>query len=158
MSDSTLLPTVDPIAVESAAPKSNLISQESAAAQSQFLTVAYNPAAHPRQISLLDTNGQPVQYTLIPSNQHISLQSAPQLQSYNMAAMPMNVPPHANACSVCGSPAVDKCSYGISYGRPCSRLLCLSHIMELPGVRGGRYPHCPEHYQQIQQNKLCNVM
>jgi hypothetical protein len=138
---------------------SNLISPELAATPAQFLTVSYNPAAHPRQISLLDANGQPIQYTLIPSNQHIPVQTIPQLQSNNIAAMPiaMSIPSNANACCVCGSFAVTKCSYGISRGVPCGRLLCLSHVMELPGMNGGRYPHCPEHFQQIQQNK-CNVM
>jgi hypothetical protein len=140
-------------------PPSNLISQEFAAAPSQFLTVSYNPAAHPRQISLLDANGQPIQYTLIPSNQDIPVRTVPQLQPNNIAAMPiaMNIPSNANACCVCGNHAVTKCSYGISRGTPCGRLLCLSHVMELSGANGGRYPHCPEHFQQIQQNK-CNVM
>jgi len=145
MSDSTPLPK-DDITPHA----SNLMSQELPSPQFQFLTVSYNPAVHPRQISLLDANGQPIQYTLIPSNPNIPVQIAPQLQ-------PHNIPPNANACCACGSHAVSKCTYGISSGRPCGRLLCLSHINELPGANGGRYPHCPEHYQHIQQNK-CNIM
>ncbi|CAF3869325.1 unnamed protein product, partial [Adineta steineri] len=47
-----------------------VITPQIPAPQSSFLTIPYNPAAHPRQISLLDINGQPIQYTLIPSNQN----------------------------------------------------------------------------------------
>lgn len=138
---------------------SNLVSQEFPAAQSSFLTIPYNPAAHPKQISLLDINGQPIQYTLVPSNQGIPVQMVSQQQQNNIPVMPstMNVPPNANACYICSSHAVTKCSYGISRGSPCGRLLCLSHTMELSGGNGGRYPHCPEHFQHIQQNK-CNIM
>ncbi|CAF1141481.1 unnamed protein product [Adineta steineri] len=112
--------------------------------QSSFLTIPYNPAAHPRQISLLDINGQPIQYTLIPSNQN-----TPHMEVNHMA-------PDGNACSICGSVAAAKCWYGMTSGRPCNRLLCLTHVMELPSAHGGRYPHCPEHYQFIQQNK-CSI-
>ena len=131
---------------------SNSISQGLSTAQSQFLSVSYNPAVHPRQISLLDANGQPIQYILIPANQAI--------QQHSTAGMPhlMHVQPSANACSICGAQAVDKCWYGTVNGRPCGRLLCLAHIMELPSARGGRYPHCPEHYDFIKKNALCNVL
>ncbi|CAF2828685.1 unnamed protein product [Rotaria sp. Silwood2] len=138
---------------------SNSTSQEITAAQCQFLTIPYNPAAHPRQISLLDTNGQQILYTLIESNQDSSVQVASQLQRNNITATSSatHISPNMNACCICNSHAVAKCSYGISSGRPCGRLLCLSHIYELPSANGGRYPHCPEHYQHIQQNK-CHVM
>lgn len=106
----------------------------------QMLTFFYNPALHPRQISLLDANGQPVHYMLTPI--HTNSPS-------NMSV--------GNGCCICGSQAVVKCSYGISRGHACGRLLCLTHNRELSGGNGGRYPHCPEHYQQIQQNK-CSVM
>lgn len=128
----------------------SLSNGDKVSGQSQFLTVPYNPCAHPRQISLLDGNGQPIQYTLVLLNQSIPIQIVPQLQSNN-------IPHDANACIVCGSHAVAKCTYGISQGRPCGRLLCLSHVRELSGGNGGRYPHCPEHYQHIQENK-CNLM
>ena len=104
-----------------------------------MLTLSYNPAMHPQQISLLDVNGQPVQYTLTPV--------------YPNRAVPS--PPHGNGCCICGSQAIFKCSYGISRGHACGRLLCLAHNMELSGGNGGRYPHCPEHYQHVQQNKCC---
>ncbi|CAF0745969.1 unnamed protein product [Rotaria sp. Silwood1] len=138
---------------------SNSVSQEVTEAPCQFLTIHYNPAAHPRQISLLDTNGQQILYTLIPSNQDSSVQAVPQQQSNNIPMIPnaTKISSNANVCCICGSHAVAKCTYGISRGTPCARLLCLSHICELPGANGGRYPHCPEHYQYIQQNK-CNVM
>lgn len=116
--------------------------------QIQFLTISYNPVVHPKQISLLDTNGQPIQYTLIPSNQPI-----PSTQLYHT-----DVSSNANACSICGAQAVDKCWYGTVNGTPCGRLLCLTHIMELPSARGGRYPHCPEHYYFIKKNALCNIL
>lgn len=120
---------------------------------SQFLTVAYNPAAHPRHISLLDASGQPILYALVPANQAIPTQP----NHFAVRQNVMNIAPGANACSVCGNDAVAKCSYGISRGTPCGRLLCLAHVMELPGANGGRYPHCPEHFQHIQQNK-CHIM
>jgi hypothetical protein len=126
---------------------------------SQFLTVAYNPAVHPRQISLLDASGQPILYALVPANQATPTHITAPSQANHLAMRPsmMNTPPSANACSVCGSDAFAKCSYGISRGTPCGRLLCLAHVMELPGANGGRYPHCPEHFQHIQQKK-CHVM
>ncbi|UJR10925.1 hypothetical protein I4U23_015110 [Adineta vaga] len=121
--------------------------------QSSFLTIAYNPAAHPRQITLLDSNGQPIHYTLIPSQQNIPMQSHHAIVPPN--AMP--ILPDGNTCCICGSRAATKCSYGISRGQPCGRLLCLTHVMELPGMNGGRYPHCPEHFQHVKQNQ-CSVM
>ncbi|CAF3772751.1 unnamed protein product [Rotaria sordida] len=138
---------------------SNSISQEVTPSQGQFLTIHYNPAVHPKQISLLDTDGQQILYTLIPSNQDIPVQAVPQQQPNHIPTIPnaMNIPHNANVCCICGSHAIAKCTFGISRGTPCGRLLCLSHVCELPGVNGGRYPHCPEHYRYIQQNK-CNVM
>jgi hypothetical protein len=153
MSDSTSLP------IEKETVAQSVPIQELTAPYSQFLTVSYNPAAHPKQITLLDANGQPVQYTLTPFNQNIPVQIASQLPPNNIPLMAtaQNIPPNANVCFICGSQAVDKCSFGISHGRPCGRLLCLTHIIELSSAHGGRYPHCPEHYQHIQQNK-CNIM
>ncbi|CAF0978725.1 unnamed protein product [Adineta ricciae] len=121
--------------------------------QSSFLTVPYNPAAHPRQITLLDQNGQPIQYTLIPTNQQISMPPA----HHSIPPQAVQRPPDGNICCICGSIAATKCSYGISRGNPCGRLLCLAHVMELPGMNGGRYPHCPEHFHNVKQNQ-CNVM
>lgn len=130
------------------------VERSAASAPDQFLTVSYNPAAHPKQIFLLDTNGQPIQYMLIPPNQPIPPQMvSQQAQPYHTGAVP-----NANACSICGAEAVDKCWYGTVQGRPCGRLLCLTHLMELPSVHGGRYPHCPEHYHFIKKNALCNVL
>ena len=139
---------------------SNSISQGLSTAQFQFLTVSYNPAVHPKQISLLDVNGQPIQYTLVPADQAIPPHMFPQAQPHSTTAMPnlMYAQPSANVCSICGAQAVDKCWYGTVNGRPCGRLLCLAHIMELPSAHGGRYPHCPEHYNFIKKNALCNVL
>lgn len=105
--------------------------------ESQFLTITYNPCSHPNEIYLLDINGQPIAYRLIPSN------------NPNML--------NTNVCSICGGQAVDKCWYGTVNGTPCGRLLCLTHLMELPSARGGRYPHCPQHYHFIKTNAICTL-
>ena len=151
MSDSTSLAIGNRIGVQSpfTSHSSNSISEKSVAAPCQLLTVFYNPAVHPRQISLLDANGQTIHYTLVRLNQGIPVQIPPQLEPEHNAVVPisMNIPPNANACCICGNYAVDKCSYGASRGKSCGRFLCLSPITEV-SYTGGRYPHCPEHFQK----------
>ena len=115
----------------------------------QFLTVSYNPSSHPKQICLLDPNGQSILYTLIPGNQSISPSMFSQGGSHNIGAIQNRI-----VCFICGLPAVDKCGYE-SYGTaPCGRLLCLEHIMEMQ-IGNGRWSVCPEHFEQRCQ---CNIL
>ena len=115
----------------------------------QFLTVSYNPSSHPKQICLLDPNGQSILYTLIPGNQSISPSMFSQGGSHNIGAIQNRI-----VCFICGLPAVEKCGYE-SYGTaPCGRLLCLEHVMEMQ-IGNGRCFVCPEHFEQRCQ---CNIL
>lgn len=117
----------------------------------QFLTVSYNPSSHPKQICLLDPNGQSILYTLIPANQPISPSMVSQGGSHNIGVIQ-----NRNVCFICGAQAVDKCGYGSHRGAPCGRLLCLAHIMEAPNGTGGRYFFCPEHFERRKHE--CNIL
>jgi len=115
----------------------------------QFLTVSYNPSSHPKQICLLDPNGQSILYTLIPGNQSISPSMFSQGGSHNIGAIQNRI-----VCFICGSPAVDKCGYISNGSAPCGRLLCLEHIMEMQ-IGNGRWFYCPEHFKHRRE---CNIL
>ena len=77
----------------------------SLASSSQLLTRAYNPAVHPRQMSLPVVSGQSLLYALVQTDPVVAAQAATQAQSSSTTAKSSTMKnlPKTSACSLCGS-------------------------------------------------------